>query len=424
MYRSASLAISLRYKIMLENAFYMIFLKISVMLFALLSYPYLFQTLGAEKLGLVIYAASITAFSRVLIKFGFELSALRSASEVADDTHQLCRIFTSVLIIQSFNFGLIIILLVLFLNYSASMQEIKYLLYFSLLMPLSDIFMMTWLYQAIQKMKFISILNSLAGLLNLIGIFIFINKPDNFIYVPLVQGISFLLCAILASSIILHQRIAYFTSVSMSEIAGHFKASLVLFVSRLGAAFNDQFTVILIANLAGPAAVTYFDISKKIIEVFKIPNILINTVVFPYIAKVRDLKFVNRVFFLLIILAFFLTLGAMKFHPILMNFLAGEKINDEASHIFLLLSPLIILTAITYFSGTSILVAFHYTYNFNMSILLTSLIYISTNITVILFDRSNIYSIIICLLLSEVFLSIYRLRTCIKLNLINVKHLR
>lgn len=424
MYNSRVKPLLLKYSLILKNASYMSVLKLTVMLLPLVTYPYLIRTLGANKFGLVIYAISIVAFLRVLIKFGFELSAVKAVSEASGDHRKISSIFTSVILSQAFLFVLSIFILVVLIATFESVNDVAFLLFFALLLPLSDIFMMTWLFQAIQKMKYITYVNVMAGLINIAGVFIFIKSAEHYVFVPLIQGASFLVASVLAMVIILRSGIAGFCKVTFQDVVEQLKSSLSLFVSRISAIFNSEFTVILLANFVGPSAVSFYDLSKKIIEVFKMPNSVINIVVFPHIARTKSLDFVNWVLFIRIILALLLSLVAYITYSWVIEVLGGKEVAEGAASAFLIMMPLIIITSITYYTGTSILVSFGHIKEFNISVILTSLIYLVIVAIMNALFGLTLEIVLYSMLLSELFLMMFRLVVCYKLNLIGIRHFR
>ena len=91
-----------KYKNIFHNLSYMTILKVFMLILPLISYPYLIRVVGSENFGLVVYSLSVIALFRILVKFGFEMSAVKNVAENSEDKKRLSVIISSVLIIQLF----------------------------------------------------------------------------------------------------------------------------------------------------------------------------------------------------------------------------------------------------------------------------------------------------------------------------------
>ncbi|MFL0112886.1 oligosaccharide flippase family protein, partial [Tenacibaculum maritimum] len=69
-----------KYKGLLANLGYLTVIKVFNLILPLIVFPYLLQTLGSQKYGLVIFAESIVVYLVIFISFGFALSGTKEIS--------------------------------------------------------------------------------------------------------------------------------------------------------------------------------------------------------------------------------------------------------------------------------------------------------------------------------------------------------
>ncbi|MFL0115811.1 oligosaccharide flippase family protein, partial [Tenacibaculum maritimum] len=89
-----------KYKGLLANLGYLTVIKVFNLILPLIVFPYLLQTLGSQKYGLVIFAESIVVYLVIFISFGFALSGTKEISIHRDNKKKVNEIVSSVYIIK------------------------------------------------------------------------------------------------------------------------------------------------------------------------------------------------------------------------------------------------------------------------------------------------------------------------------------
>jgi len=394
-----------------HNMSYMTVLKIFMLILPLISYPYLIRVVGSENFGKVLYILSIIAFFRIFVKFGFEMSAVKNVAEKSDDKKELSKIVSSVLILQ-FIFYIIGFLLLLLLMYLIpQFRENQQLLFYAYLLPLCDILFLVWFFQGIEKMKYITIINVIAGVIGLAFIFLVIREKEDYMYIPLLQAISLMIGSLYSLWLVFREENITFYLPTQSDLLFYFKESFPFFISRSSAVFNTEANTLLLANFVHMSAVSYYDLAKKIITVFQIPNSIINQVIYPNIAKTKNKVLAKKVFFIRLIIAFFMMLIVYAFGKFFVVFLGGTKML-ETLNILNLFSGMLFLTAISYYAGSTLLVSFGHASKFNMSVIYGTIVYLLAAFILYMTDSITINSIIYLMLLVEGFVMLYRYYYC------------
>jgi len=394
-----------------HNLSYMTLLKVFMLVLPLITYPYLIRVVGSENYGRVVYVLSIIAFFRIFVKFGFEMSAVKNVAESNGNKQELSKIVSSVLILQFIFYFIGLIVLYLLIQLFTQFNEYQELLYYAYLLPLCDILFLVWFFQGIEKMKYITIINVIAGPIGLILIFVVIRKDQDYIYIPLLQVVSLLFGSVYSLWLVFKEEKISFYLPKKLDLLFYLKESSPFFVSRLSAVFNRETNTLLLANFVHMSAVAYYDLAKKIIFVFQIPNGIINQVIYPNIAKTKNKILAKKVFYIGLIIAFILMLLIYLFGKYFVIFLGGTKMLGTVD-ILNLFSIMLFLTAVTYYTGSTLLVSFGYASKFNISVVYGTMLYLIMAMGLYYTKHITLNNIIYLMLLVESFIMFYRYYYC------------
>ena len=321
-----------RNKTILANFSYLSLLQVFAILFPLLTYPYLLRVIGLELYGVIIFAQSIINYVSLVINFGFNMSGARNVAIYKQDRARLSRIVTS---IYWCKFILWLVCLVLYLSVISMVPffEDHYWVYvLSFLLTFNELLLPIWFFQGIEKMKYITFVNLSARLLFVVAIFLFVHRQEDYLLVPLLNGIGAILAGCLSLYIVLGKERVRFSLMPVRELRSAYKESLPLFVSILSTQIYVNVNKLVIGSFLGMLEVSIYDMADKVLLLMKLLSIGI------------ALLFYISMFF-----------GS----DWLVYLLAGEHI-EEASVIMRLLGISAILTSINGFLGGNRLVPLGY----------------------------------------------------------------
>jgi PST family polysaccharide transporter len=388
-----------------------------MLILPLISYPYLIRVVGSENFGTVVYALSIIAFFHIFIKFGFEVSAVKNVAENSNNNEALSIIVSSILFIQLSFYIIGFLFLYVLTSYYDPFVKYQKLLFFAYLSPLFDIFLLVWFFQGMEKMKYITVINIVAGLFGLSFIFIFIQEKTDYIYIPLFQAISLAIGGIFSLFLILKKERIFLQIPEKNTLLFYFKESSVFFLSRLSLVFNHQINIILLANFVNLNTVAYYDLAKKIIEAFKVLMGIIDNTMYPHIAKTKNIILAKKVLFIKIVLSLFFVLLLLLFDKQIVLFLGGFNMMNTLP-ILKIYSYILVLTSITYYIGSTILVSFGYSKIYNLSVIYASLIYMMILYILYIMNIITTINIIYAMIFVELLVALYRLYYCRKYQLL------
>lgn len=347
----------------------------------LITLPYLVRVLGPEKFGLIAFAQAFIAYFNILTDYGFNLSATREVSIYRDNKEKLSEIFSSVMIIK---FGLLIlsflILTVLVFSFGKFRQDwLIYYLTFG--MVLGQVLFPVWFFQGMERMKYITYLNITARLIFTVAIFVFIHQASDYIYVPLLNFIGFLVAGILALWIVFKDFNVNFKLPSVADIKHQLKEGSIMFVSTVAISFYTASNTFLLGLFTNNTVVGFYSAAEKIVKALQGLWTPFSQAIYPVFSK---LYFENKIKaqyalkkILLIAGSFTLAISLAGYilSPFIIKVFFGEAFSPSIN-IMQILVFIVFAIGINNILGIQGLVAFGFTKEFTFTVSIASAIHI------------------------------------------------
>jgi PST family polysaccharide transporter len=324
-------------KLLLSNFFWLSLLKVFGFAFPLITLPYLSRIIGVDNFGNIAYAASIVYFIELFTDFGFNYTATRDVTLNKKNQKKTQEIFSNVFwakFLLMFISFLILIVLVLSVN---SLNKIFILLIFTFLYIPGHIIFPDWFFQAMEDMKYITILNLLSKLLFTILIFLVINNKEDYIYHPLLTAIGFALSGIISLVFI---KIKYNISICrphLKEIIKLIKGSFNMFICQFIPSIYSNFSIIILQKYDGAVSNGIFTSGKRFPDLALQLFSILSRVFYPFLVRRKD----KHRIFVLISLCSSLVMAALLF------FSAETIINIFYTKEFILAADVIKIFAIS-----------------------------------------------------------------------------
>lgn len=100
------------HKVLIENFSYLAFLQVFLLLYPLITYPYLVDVLGKEIYGIVLTAQMLASYASLFIDFGSNFVCAKHVSINRDNKAKLSEILSNVLFVR------LVIFIIFFFIYS------------------------------------------------------------------------------------------------------------------------------------------------------------------------------------------------------------------------------------------------------------------------------------------------------------------
>lgn len=284
-------------------------------------------------------------------------------------------------------------------------------------MCINEIFFPVWFFQGVEKMKYITIITFISRLMFVFLIFALINKPDDYLYIPLIYTCSGILSTCISFYILKRYFNIRFIRPKLNDLKYLFIESIPFFFSRFINIVTEKTNTILIGPLLGYQSVAVYDLAMKVLNLLKIPLSLISQVLYPSIAKSKDLKLVKNSVRIVLIVSVFLILFIDIFASPVVNFLGDGQLS-EAKYLVYALSLSLPFTGICYVLGASTLVVFGYKKEYNLSVIAGFASYAALIAVFIILHKVSLPVMVIAYVLPEIIIAFYRYAKSRQYNLL------
>ncbi len=404
-------------KLVFKNFSYLSLLRAFNVLSQYLLVSFLVRTLGTETYGVFVWAFSIIQYLIIIINFGFNTYAAKYVAEKKDDQFELNRIFSAIMAIKLSLFILIAFLFFLSIHFIETFNSNKSLFLILLGFGLGEALFPIWLFQGKEKLDIpTKIVFSFKFLL--VGLtFLLISSPHHLLRYALLLSGSQLLIGIAGFYTALNKLNISLVRTTSNYIWEKMKEGFMFFVGSLFSRTFNLAVIFLVGIWFAMEDVASFDISFKIIAAFQLPFETLSMVLFPTISRTKDLKMNER--FIFLATAFSLLLWGFTYwqSDLLLTIMGGKELLIYSS-LLRNLSILIPIVSLTYFLGTNTLVAFGYQREFNLSIIIPSILYILTLLCLWILELMSIETILYSRIMVDALVMVYRLIIAYKYKLI------
>ncbi len=362
-------------KTIVENFSYITLLQVFVMICPLLTYPYLTRVLGMDLFGVVITAQVMSNYATIIIRFGFDGVSARHISINRDNKDILSSIMSSICFTRIALWFICFLIYIIVVLAIPTYREYLLLFLFSYGLTLQILLFPQFFFQGIEEMKFIAIINLIIQAVFVSLTFIVIKEQSDYSLVPLLYTAGYFVGGIFSFYLILVKYGVKLRMPSTKEIKYYFNDALPLFATDAVCTIKDKLNYLLLGFCVGMGDVVIYDVGAKLTSLATQPLQIINTVVFPRMAKEKNNKFFMNVG--LIILACIILLVALLnvFLPYVVHFFVGKTIDLSPVRLYLL-SP--IFLGLGSYIASSLIIARGYNKYMFYSIIVTTIAYLVT----------------------------------------------
>lgn len=298
------------FKVLFKNFTNFSFFQITNYLVPLITIPYIVHIIGAEKFGILSFAAAIIYYLQIFVDYGFNISGVQKLASERSFPEKIATTYSSILTIRV---ALSVIMMSLLLLSSLLFGEIKLYLWiyiFTFIMIPASTLQSVWFYNGMEKMQYLNYTNLVSRSIYLIGIFAFIHKSTDFLYVPLINSMSIMFAGIVSTIIIFKKFEIRYKAPSPDIMLEYLKDGWHLFISNLGMNLYRNSNVFILGLLAPKEIVGFYSAGEKIIKVLQMVFTPITNVFYPYISRLRPVNPARSLYMIKIVL---LVMGGATF---------------------------------------------------------------------------------------------------------------
>ena len=286
---------------LVTNFFSLVILQILNVVLPFLTIPYLISKVGLEKFGLLTFVHSIVLFLVIFVEYGFNTSTTREISISSHDKREVERIYSEVFSSKVFLLTISFFLFsIMFFSVNKFQQEfLIYFLYFGIV--IGQTLFSVWLFQGLQKMKYVTYVNVFFKTIFTICVFVFINGVDDIWMVPLFLSAGSILSGISSLLIVRFTLGIRYSIPKFHAIKLQLKSGYHLFMAEFYMAVLTYSNVLILGFLLGNVCVGIYSAAEKVIRAAaSLLSPIINTL-YPHVSKLvyenhrQGMAFVRKV---------------------------------------------------------------------------------------------------------------------------------
>ena len=279
-------------KTVASNFMWLSALQVAGHIFPLITMPYLAQVIGVNGFGKIAFASAIMVWIQTVADWGFNMTATRDVAQNRDNSQKVSEIFSNVLWARCLLMFLSLVVLLLLIGFIPKFREEWDVILVTFLMIPGHIFFTDWFLQAIERMKYITILNVLMKFLFTIAVFLFIKQPEDYILQPLFTSLGYVVSGAIALYYIIHKWGVKLYKPNWKGVISTIKGSTDVFINNLAPNLYNSFSIVLLGIFGGGVASGIYDGGNKFAHLGLQVLHTIERAFFPFLSRRIDKHYV------------------------------------------------------------------------------------------------------------------------------------
>jgi len=189
-----------------------------------------------------------------------------------------------------------------------------------------ETFFPVWFFQGIEKMKIITFASFLGKLIYVPLILIVIREPDDYLYLPLINGIVTIAVVTYSNIVMYKQESIRLFIVDFRIIKIVFIETIDYFLSNCFVLLKERTNIFVIGTFLSMSDVALYDFVMKVVNVLRMPFMMFRDAIFPSFVKKNSMKRYQMVIFVISIIAFLIYLLGVIVFPYIENIVGGEEL--------------------------------------------------------------------------------------------------
>lgn len=247
---------------LLKNGLWLFVLQVFNTVVPMVTIPYITRVLGTAGYGAFSLAQNWILYFQVIVEYGFGFWGARriavSGKECLQNTFST--IITSRLVLMGLSAAVMCIV------YMLSGKEIGHYICMSILfsMVVGAAFQLTWLFQGMQDMKYITVINALSRLISVLLTFLMVRKPSDVYLYCFLYSCTYLFSAVIGLWVARRKYLLKIRLCKFSDILVGLKDAWPLFISQAMSKVLSGFGVTILGMVAANSTVGIYSAMYKI----------------------------------------------------------------------------------------------------------------------------------------------------------------
>lgn len=345
-----------KYNRIIENFFSISLLNSISQIISFFLVPYLVAVLGFKTYGAYVFIYNIALYLVLFGTYGFRFSVTRQISINRDNRAEVNRIFNAAIAARLLlsSVAAIVAGIAVFMLMDAD-DMLMYL--FSLGIVFGDVFIPVWLFQGMEQMRYLTIVNVVSKIVFALLVFILINEQGDYIYILILNSCGYIAAGLLSMFIAFRHYRLCFALPRWSDIVELLKDGWHIFVSNIGMELYRNSNCFLLGVLVNDTAVGIYNSVEKLVKVGQSVINALPMAIFPHASRLfhsgdmrENIAKLNKMLRVSFVLLFFVAL-AFACSPRLVVLYLAELDYTTAKYLVCLMSPVMIFGCLNYIAG-------------------------------------------------------------------------
>ncbi len=252
-------------------------------LLPLLIIPFLERRLGLEKFGLFVLSQYLMGFCVAAADFGFNVTATRQVSIIKSQNQDYSQVYFQVFWARMLLLFVVFACLCIFI-FSFERFRVEWAFYLiSYGAVVGQTVLPDWFFQGIENMRLLTVVNVGAKVLFTVLLFLFIQSPADYYFVPVFNSVGFLSAGIIC--FVISMRYVRWQGPNFKQGMEFYKESSQVFVSNIASQLSYAANGLILGFVAGDAVVGIYGAFDKLIIAAKKMYIPMYQAIYPFLAR-------------------------------------------------------------------------------------------------------------------------------------------
>jgi O-antigen/teichoic acid export membrane protein len=273
-------------KSLIKNTFFVGVIQVVNYGFPIITIPIISRVIGPEKFGIINFSSAFVAYFVLLIGFGFELTATRKITSDPDNIENRNKVFSEVFISQCILllFSTIVFSCLIFIV--PNLRQEKEVAIFTFLTCFSVVMTQNWLFQAMQDLSKIALLNAISKAIYTIIILSVLRYKTDYIWQPLALSISQLIIGILSFVWALNKYKLKLYNMKFINCLKLLWDEKIFFLSLCTISLYTNTNIIVLGIFHNITEVGFYTAGQKVISIIQMMiSLPLSLVLYPYIGR-------------------------------------------------------------------------------------------------------------------------------------------
>ena len=258
-----------KYRQVIENFFSLSILNALNVLLPLVTLPYILHVVGKANYGAYSYVYAVLQYVILFSTYGFNFSATKQISQCRDDAAMVARIYNAVTASKGL-IAIVLSALLLITSRWVFKNEVGVLMFlYGLGMVIGDVLTPVWLFQGMEKMRYMTMVNASSKILFTILIFLVVRESDDFDVLILLNSCGYLLAGALSLGLVYRQFHLRLQRTTWRDIVLQLKEGSAVFGSTFGMNLYRNANIIILKQFVSDDLVGLYSAAEKVVKGFQ-----------------------------------------------------------------------------------------------------------------------------------------------------------